>query len=322
MRRAVPLVLVVSVLVAGCGPHDQPDSTPRPGPSDPTTTAVSFPDPTRAQVLGRVKVGGGACGVLVAAGRVWVSSYAEGTLSSVDPRTLRVLSTTRVGDKPCGLAYGEGSVWVENYGSFDVTRVDATSGKRQATYDVQYSPYDVTFAAGAAWVTNNGSGSVSRIDAASGRVSTIHTGGHPVGITVAGGLVWAALGDGGVAAIDPVTSEITRRLRTDQPTGWTAAEGTRVWIASGDDLQEIDARTGTVTGSVAVLHQPADGSAAGGEVFVPQRHTGLVAVVADGAVTQVLDTGLRDPFVLAAQGRDLWVADFGGDTLIRVRRTS
>ena len=321
-RAAVPLVLIFWLLTAGCGPKVGAGSSPRPAPSDPTPAAVTFPHSTPAQVLGRVKVGGGACGVIVAAGRVWVSSYTDGTLSSVDPRTMKVLSTTRVGDKPCGLAYGAGSVWVENYGSFDVSRVDARSATRTGTYDVQFSPYDVTFASGAAWVTNNGSRSVSRIDAASGTVSTIRTGGHPVGITVAGGLVWAALGDGGVAAIDPATSQVTRRLRTDQPTGWTAAAGSRVWIASGDDLLEIDAETGRVTGSVAVLHQPADGSAAGGAVFVPQRHTGLVAVVADGAVTQVLDTGLRDPFVLAARGRDLWVADFGGDTLIRVRWTS
>jgi hypothetical protein len=141
-----------------------------------------------------------------------------------------------------------------------------------------------------------------------------------VGIAVAGGQVWAALGDGGIAALDPSTSEVTQRVRTDQPTSWTAAEGATVWINVGDSVQPIDARTGELGTKVAVPPQPADGSAIGGAVYLPQRHTGLVSVVADGEVTQVLDTGLRDPFVLAAQGQSLWVADFGGDTLIEVRR--
>jgi hypothetical protein len=322
MRRSlVLLALLAPALLAGCGPDEDPGSSAVSPPSSPSSTrAVAFPAATPAEVLGRVKVGGGACGVIVAAGRVWVSSYTDGTLAAVDPRSMKVVSTTRVGDNPCGLAYGAGSVWVENYGSFDVTRVDARTGEKQETYDVQFSPYDVTFASGAAWVTNNGSRSISRIDAASGEVTTVRTGGHPVGIAVAGGLVWAGLGDGGIAAIDPSSSRITQRLRTDEPAGWTAAEGPTVWVDVGDSVQEIDAGTGEVTTTVAVPEQPADGSAVGGQVYVPQRHTGLVAVLEDGQVTRVLDTGLRDPFVLAAQGHDLWVADFGGDTVLRVRR--
>ena len=321
IRLACTLALVTAT--AACGPGE---STPAEsagsrsaGGSTPTATAT-FPDPVPADVLGRAKVGGGACGVIVAAGRVWVSSYADGTLSSVDPRTMKVVSTTEVGDKPCGLAYGAGSVWVENYGSFDVSRVDAVTGKRTATYDVEYSPYDITFAAGAAWVTNNGSASVSRIDAATGKVTTISTGGHPVGITAAAGQVWVALGDGGLAALDPSTSRIPRRERTDEATGWTAADGERVWIEAGDDLLEVDARSGSVTRTTPLLHGTADGSAVGRTVYIPQRRTGLVSVVEGGAVTQVLDTGVRDPFVLAATGQDLWIADFGGDTLVRVRR--
>lgn len=324
MHRPLPALAAVLVLVLslapGCGSGDRPAAGPR-GPShSPEPSGTAFPPAVPADVLGRVEVGGGACGVLVAAGRVWVSSYADGTLSAVDPRTMTVVSTTRVGDKPCGLAYGAGSVWVENYGSFDVTRVDARSGRRVGTYDVKYSPYDVTFTDGAAWVTNNGSASVSRIDAGSGKVTTIRTGGHPVGITVAAGRVWVALGDRGLAVIDPATSQVERRRSTDEPTGWTAADGVTVWIDVGDGVQEIDARSGAVRSSAPLPRQPADGSAVGGTAYVPQRRTGLVSVVRGGAVRQVLDTGLRDPFVLAAAGKDLWIADFGGDTLVRVRR--
>src|SRR5690242_19988934 len=118
------LVPALAVLVAaGCGGDDEP-SPNRPEPYAPD----------------RLEVGQQPCGILGAAGRIWVSLYGEDTLVSIDPETLDVGRPVEVGGSPCGLAYGAGSIWVEDFGSNEVTRVSAATGKVEATYDVGSQP--------------------------------------------------------------------------------------------------------------------------------------------------------------------------------------
>ena len=60
----------------------------------------------------RIAVGATPDSVLVAYGRVWVTTWGAGKLVVVDPRTLKVLRRINVGSKPAGLAARNGAVWV------------------------------------------------------------------------------------------------------------------------------------------------------------------------------------------------------------------
>src|SRR4051794_1262044 len=107
MRRLLPLLLV-----AACSSTSHPAAAPRPTPS-----------PTPSVVGVQVTVGAKPCGVLYAAGAVWVSDYGANDVARIDPVSHRVLSRAGTGLAPCGMAYGAGSVWVEDYSGNAVTRV-------------------------------------------------------------------------------------------------------------------------------------------------------------------------------------------------------
>ena len=82
----------------------------------------------RVSPRGRVKriaVGATPDSVLVAYGRVWVTTWGAGKLAVVDPRTLKVLRRINVGSKPAGLAARNGAVWIGF--SSDVTSIARVS---------------------------------------------------------------------------------------------------------------------------------------------------------------------------------------------------
>src|SRR3954452_4197037 len=122
MRRLLPLLLV-----AACSSTSSQSASP---------TGTSPPAPTASPEGVEVVVGDRPCGVLAAAGSVWVSAYGNNQVARLDPRSHRVLSRAATGAAPCGMAYGAASIWVENYTGSSVTRVDAASGKRLRDYTV------------------------------------------------------------------------------------------------------------------------------------------------------------------------------------------
>ena len=60
----------------------------------------------------KIAVGATPDSVLVAYGRVWVTTWGAGKLAVVDPRTLKVVRRINVASKPAGLAARNGAVWV------------------------------------------------------------------------------------------------------------------------------------------------------------------------------------------------------------------
>jgi streptogramin lyase len=62
--------------------------------------------------VNRISVGTTPDNVLVAYGRVWVTTWGAGKLAVVDPRTLKVIRRLDVGPRPAGLAARNGAVWV------------------------------------------------------------------------------------------------------------------------------------------------------------------------------------------------------------------
>ena len=322
--RSCLLSALMVVLLSGChGGDGSPSGAASSGTPVASTDPgeVVKPEPGSAEaadVTGRFGTGTKPCGILGAAGRIWVSNYGDDTLVSLDPRSGELSRPIDVGASPCGLAFGAGSIWVESFGDFTVSRVSVRTRQVQATYDVGFSPYDVTFAAGAAWVTNNGDGTVSRIDAATGEVRAVRTGGTPIGIAPAGGLLWVGTGAGGIVALDPVAGRVRERIPTDGPAGWTAYDRGRVWVNAGQVVLGIDPATGTVDQELPVGERPADGTVVDGTLWVPDRDGLLYRFGTDGSAQGTVASTVTDPFVVTGFRGLLWAADFAGSEVVRI----
>ncbi|MGA8245840.1 MAG: YncE family protein [Nocardioides sp.] len=320
MRTSPWGVLVLLLTVSACGSTAGGAAAPATHPTSGSRASRSPSSPAPhdpAWVTGRVTTGSQPCGILGAAGRVWVSDLGNDDLVAVDPTTLHVGHSIKVGTKPCGLAFGGGSVWVEDYGSAQVTRVDARAGRVEHTYRVGGSPYDVTYAAGAAWVTNFADGTVSRVDAASGKVTTVQVGGSPTGIAPGAGSVWVGTGAGGIVGIDTATSRVTRRIHTPGPAGWTAYDARHVWVNVADQVWELDARSGRVIARQRAGTHPEDGSVVAGVAWVPDAD-GMVRRFGPGASGKPFASGVGNPFVLAAYRGRVWIVDFAGTDVVRL----
>lgn len=322
------LTLSIAFVVLGACSSSGDDASPEPPAT--STTVIVAPTATEpaggeqpvadpAYVVRRVTTGGQPCGVLGAAGHVWVSNYGDNTLVAVDPRTGKVGDPIAVGSSPCGLAYGAGSIWVENYGSNDVTRVDARSQRVQDTIAVGSAPYDVTFAAGAAWVTNYTSASVTRIDADTGRAIEIRVGGTPVGVAPAGDGVWVAVGTPGLVKLDPATGAVLDRVHLGGVTGWTAYDADSLWVGVDDTVVQVDGATDEVRRRIEVGAAPLDGDVLGSTVWVPDQSGELYRVgVGDGRVTRPLDSAVGTPFVIAGYQGLVWAVDYSGSDVVAI----
>jgi YVTN family beta-propeller protein len=280
------------------------------------STPTASPTPKAEGTV--VEVGNRPCGVLSAAGSVWVSTYTDDQVVRLDPTSHAVLAHAKTGGSPCGMAFGAGSVWVEDYTGNAVTRVDATTGKAQRDYPVGQQPYDVAFAGGAAWATDYLDGTLTRIDAATGTTSKVQISGTPIGIAPSHGLLWVANGSTRVTKVDPATGKVVGTVEVGLATTWTAYDDTHLWVSdtAGGLVVVLDTVTSRVVATAKTGGRPADGSVADGVAWFPDRADGtVVGVDATGKLVGRHRTGLGDPFVLDSVGSTLWVGDFGGTTV-------
>src|SRR5690348_16319132 len=99
----------------------------QPGQSTTASPAVSGGGTSPADpawVTARTRTGSQPCGVLGAAGSIWVSDFTDGTLVRLDPSSgHQVGRPLQVGAQPCGMAFGAGSIWLPDYGEPTLVRV-------------------------------------------------------------------------------------------------------------------------------------------------------------------------------------------------------
>jgi hypothetical protein len=152
-------------------------------------------DPAANRVTAAIGVPGGAFGIVVAAGTVWVTQYLPepnpGIVARIDARSNRLLSPVEVPNMPGAIRSGLDAIWVTS--RFTVSRIDPRSGA--ATQPLHRVGDVRAVGAGSLWGTFANSADdagVQRIDPVTGRVvATIRI---PYGVLIAFGLgtLWVA----------------------------------------------------------------------------------------------------------------------------------
>jgi hypothetical protein len=206
-------------------------------------------DPAANRVTAAVPVPGGAFGIVVAAGTVWVTQFVSGpdpgVVARIDAHTNRLLSPVAVPSMPGTIRYGLDAVWVTSRGT--VSRIDPRSGA--VTQPLHRVGDVMAVGPGALWGTYANSAAdagVQRVDPGTGRVvATIRI---PFGVVMAFGLgtLWVAQDAspgasgstkaGRLYRIDPGSDRVLDRpvpLPGIAPTALAVGEGA-VWVGGLD----------------------------------------------------------------------------------------
>ena len=207
-------------------------------------------DPAANRVTAAIGVPGGAFGIVVAAGTVWVTQYLPepdpGIVARIDARSNRLLSPVEVPNMPGAIRSGLDAIWVTS--RFTVSRIDPRSG---AVTQPLHRVGDVrAVGAGSLWGTYANSADdagAQRVDPVTGLVvATIRI---PNGVVIAFGLgtLWVAqdastITSGGnqpdrtkpgrLYRIDPTSNRVLGRpvpLPGIAPTALAVGEGA-VWV--------------------------------------------------------------------------------------------
>jgi hypothetical protein len=211
-------------------------------------------DPAANRVTATIGVPGGAFGIVVAAGTVWVTQFLPepdpGIVARIDAHSNRLLSPVQVPNMPGAIRSGQDAIWVTS--RFTVSRIDPASG---AVSQPLRRVGDVrAVSAGALWGTYANSAAdagVQRIDPVTGQVvATIRI---PNGVLIAFGLgtLWVAqdassIPSGGnqpdrtkpgrLYRIDPTSNRVLGRpvpLPGVAPSALAVGEGA-VWVGEQD----------------------------------------------------------------------------------------
>jgi streptogramin lyase len=182
--------------------------------------------------------------VLHAAGSLWVSSHATGTVSRLDPATGHLRGQVDVGADPAGLASCGGRVWVGHGGDAEwITSIEPATLETQRISVVAAAPGWPHCIHGRLWVVTPDA--VIRIDARTGRLLT-HL---QIGATLADA---AAAPDGLVWVTDKQHSLVHRVTRDGRfivdsfpagPGAFALARlGNSMWVTSfaGSDVRRFD----------------------------------------------------------------------------------
>jgi YVTN family beta-propeller protein len=319
----IRVVALIALLAVACaGPVGRPATSASTSAAGPTAAAV----PTFALAgsgISRLRAGSKPCGILGAAGSMWVSNFGDATVVRLDPVSgLRLGDPVPTGASPCGMAEGAGSIWTSDYAGNSATRIDEATGKVIATIKVGRAPYDAAFAGGAAWITNYTDGTVSRIDPATNAATTITVGAGPAGLAPSGGLLWVAnQRSGTITEIDPVTSKVVGELATGGAPTWTSFDTKGFWVTDppAGAVGYVDTTARTFTAWTKVGTTPTDGDVLGATAWLPDLGTGdVIAVSMSGTVLTRVATGLKGPFVLCVYQGAIWAADWMGTDIVRV----
>jgi DNA-binding beta-propeller fold protein YncE len=128
--------------------------------------------------------------------------------------------------------------------------------------------------------------------------------------------------DGTLTWIDAQARRVAGRVRVAGDPIAVAVTSDAAWVTDGarGTVARVDLRTGAVAPAIAVGARPIAVAADGAEVYVLCAGDRKVwHVEPDGDVIWTRAAGM-DPTGLALDARSVWVADAGGDAVIRLER--
>jgi DNA-binding beta-propeller fold protein YncE len=292
--------------------------------------AVVRIDPDSGRVTGRHEVGGRPAAVAAGAGTVWVASDLNSSLWRVEPRSggVKRISTSGL---PRDLAYYQGRIYVSSEGpgyGGSVVAFDAVSGTRQDAVE----RYSCSIAAGSSegvWSTDCQSlQNVNQLGGDSRELLVLRTLTLPFrdpltsatylscqcDLAVGNGSVWVPgdAADSRVWRIDAKRGRVLDTIEFPFPIGrGIAAGGGALWVAGllDDIVARVDARTGRITGRVAVGRTPIGLALSAEGLWVANHldHTVSLVDIRRRRVVRTIDVG-GAPVELAVGAGGVWAA--------------
>jgi DNA-binding SARP family transcriptional activator/streptogramin lyase len=189
------------------------------GGSTPSVTvlpnSVAVVDSARRRVIADVSIGGRPVALAAARDAVWVADADDGTVSRIDPTSYRVVKTIGLGADVNDIAVGFGSVWVAGGNDEKLFRIDPRLNALRSTL-------------------------------ALGKADPLRP--RPVFFVEAGSKgIWITHGDT-LLRIDPVTTQVTARVRLPSAPSDVGAGGGEVWVTTADEhLIRIDEGSATIS---------------------------------------------------------------------------
>ena len=274
-------------------------------------------DPKRNAVSGSVAVGSMPSSVASAAGRVWVTSLGDGTVSLVDEHGLHVASIPTPG-APVGVAAQDGTAYVADSGTPGVVTVVSAEGSR-ATHTLR--------ADGIAAITTGREGLWIARDGAADRVEPVNTfGGETVkrvplsgssgsyaAIAVGAGSVWVLddPADRRLWRIDPKRGRLIATIHLPFVPAAVAVGDGSVWVTGqlDDRVARIDPATNLTVKTIKVGREPLGVAVGDGAVWVADTIDRTVTRIdpATNRVTKTIDIG-KSPTAITAGDGSVWVA--------------
>lgn len=332
-------ILGVALAVAACSTAAGPLATSVPATATalPSTSAIpvspsaadGLAQPLGDRLVAKIDVDGQPCAIAFDATSGWVTSYGRGTVDRIDLATNGVAKRVTIGGTPCGIAVGpDGRIWVADLRGQRVVAIDPSTGRVTAEIGhLAADLWDLKVGFGAVWVVDRDHAVLLRIDPAKAAVAArIPIGPMGGGLAVTTDAIWVAdASDGTIRRIDPETDAATVTATVDGGAIWFADDGaTRLAVGGtpGGPVAILDPSTGairtTVTGWIAVR----DGTVVGSTAWLPDGKAQAVRLLdlAAGRITTTYALpGAFNPFVAEPAAGDVFVLDFGGTTVWRIR---
>ncbi len=284
-------------------------------------------------------------GIAYAAGAIWVSNSADGTVQRIDPATNEVVATIEVRPAigpqdydPFMVATDGDEIWVLDGldssldGELTLSRIDPTTNQVVDSFPVQTpegSSIDGRFLAvadGALWISDWNNNQVRRVDPVSQAVVATIPVETPGGIVFMADSVWVASRDANrVVRIDPTTNEVVASIATGRFVLGIEPGEDVLWLSAADDevLQAIDPATNQIVTTLA-LPAETDGEVVSAGVIVVEPGAVWVTMLS-GNLYRLDPTTNTFTGILSTEGRidvaaegSLWVVSPSGDTIERV----
>jgi streptogramin lyase len=285
-------------------------------------------DPATQRVTQSVPVGRGAGSVAIGDGRVWVASFADGSLWHLEPGARRARRVPSVG-RPSAVTIDQGSAFVASNGGQglfggNVTVFDVATAGQRGGVDLPASACSITSGPSGVWVA--GCPNIQRLSTENGTPRITQTVTIPfarslsaanfrealTGMAEGFGSVWA-IGDAAdrrLWRIDPAHDRIVATIPLGFPPGGVAAGGGSVWVTDelADRLVRIDPQSNRVAGSVQV-GRGASGLAYGaGSIWVAESISHSLTRVDPARAAVVAEIAVHAaPRALAIGAGSVWV---------------